>query len=194
MGNELFDLARKHTASMGLFVFFSFVAGASAGQNQQYEEAVKKWSSHEDVAAWLKSNFVFDTQRQQQVQMVLKEKGPAEVPTRKAENLFIQKSGYCRDSASFAKDALNKIDAKYNARYLFIRNGAGNTNHWVTGFTVNNKIFVIDFGAGPHWSAMNGVHGPYDSLDEYKAFLSSLAIKRFTPQAVFWRDIPGQED
>ncbi len=194
MKKDLFLLAKKRVLNISFLVFFSFVSGTSAGQNLPYEDAVKKWASHEDVAAWLKANFVFDTERQQQVQVVLKEKGPTEVPTRKAENLYSQKSGYCRDAASFAKDALNRIDAKYNARYLFIKNGAGNTNHWVTGFTVNNKIFVIDYGAGPHWSAMNGVHGPYESLDEYKAYLSSLAIKRFSPQMVKWIDFLGRED
>lgn len=97
-------------------------------------------------------------------------------------------------TAAFAKLTLNRINPEYKARYIFIRNKNGPVNHWVTGFNLDNKIYVIDYGAGKHWSAMEGMHGPYASLDEYQAFLSSLSLKGFAPEWVRCRDIPGQED
>jgi hypothetical protein len=181
-------------ALCALSALFCLLAGPAAAQGSVYEEQVSKWSSHEDVAAWLQSNFVFDKDRQQQVAAQLREKGPEGVLTRKTASLYSLKRGYCRDAAGFARDALNRIKPAYNARYIFIKNGSGTTNHWVTGFTVDKKIFVIDYGAGPEWSPMIGVHGPYASLDEYRDFLASLRIRRFSPDFVKWRDYPGQED
>jgi len=53
----------------------------------------------------------------------------------------------------------------------------------------------MDYGAGPEWGSMKGVHGPYDSLDQYAEFLRSLNIKRFAPELVAWKPrFPGQED
>jgi hypothetical protein len=44
---------------------------------------------------------------------------------------------------------------------------------------MNGKIYVMDYAAGVHWAAMMGVHGPYDSLEEYESFLASLRISHF---------------
>ncbi len=183
------------TLSQILLVFSClFFVATSANAGSKYDAEVLTWKTHEDVAKWLKSNFVFDKSRQEQVISQLKQTGPENVLTRKPEALFENRNGYCRDSAGFAKDALNKINPEYKARYIFIKNKYGQPNHWVTGFNVNSKLYVIDYGAGKHWWALEGVHGPYESLDDYKAFLSSLAIKGFAPEIVVWRDIPGQED
>jgi hypothetical protein len=91
------------------------------------------------------------------------------VLTRKAATLFSKHSGYCRDAASLAKDALSRINPEYQAKYVFIKNKFGQPNHWVTGFTANGKLFIMDYGAGPEWRVMIGVHGPYDSLDDYSS-------------------------
>lgn len=173
----------------------TFLAAASAmAADSKYDAEVLTWKTHEDVALWLKSNFVFDKSRQAQVLRQLKETGPDMVLTRKPETLFESRNGYCRDSAGFAKDALNKISPDYKARYIFIKNNAGSTNHWVTGFMVDHKLYVIDYGAGKHWEAIEGVHGPYESLEGYKDFLVSLKVPGFAPEFVKWRDIPGQAD
>lgn len=178
-----------------IFLMLSCLLAANAmAAESKYEAEVSKWRTHDDVAKWLKSNFVFDKARQAQVQLQLKETGPENVLTRKPETLFENRNGYCRDSAGFAKDALNKINPEHQARYVFIKNKYGPPNHWVTGFTVDSKIYVIDYGAGKHWWAMEGVHGPYESLDDYKAFLASLTIQGFAPEMVKWRDIAGRED
>jgi hypothetical protein len=77
---------------------------------------------------------------------------------------------------------------------LFIKNKYGPPNHWVTGFNMNDKVYVIGYGAGPQWWAMEGVHGPYDSLEDYKIFLASLDIRGSAPEMVKWRDIAGKEN
>lgn len=79
-------------------------------------------------------------------------------------------------------------------RYIFIRNSIGPPNHWTTGFWMNGKLYVMDYGAGPKWSAMQGVHGPYNTLDDYMQFLKTLSVPGFSPSSVDWRDFPGQED
>jgi hypothetical protein len=179
-----------------ILLVFSLVlySGAAAAVEGAYDAQLTKWKSHEDVAKWLKSNFVFDKSRQSMVQAHIASNGPENVLTRKPQTFFEKPSGHCRDSAAFARDALNKISPEYNARYIFIKNKSGPPNHWVTGFKYNNKIYVIDYGAGPAWWQMEGVHGPYDNLDGYKEFLAALNVKHFSPEFVRWRDVVGQED
>lgn len=194
MKNRYVFAGASSTLSQIFLVLFCLFAVNAMAAETRYEAEVAKWRTHEDVAKWLKFNFVFDKNRQAQVLLQLKEAGPENVPTRKPATLFENHNGYCRDAAGFAKDALNKIKPEHQARYVFIKNKYGSPNHWVTGFKVDNKIYVIDYGAGKHWGAMEGVHGPYESLDEYKAFLASLTMQGFAPEMVKWRDIPGRED
>ena len=116
------------------------VCGQRHGAGSKYEEQVATWKTHEDVAKWLRSNFIFDRARQSQVLAELKETGPENVLTRKPDTLFENRNGYCRDAAAFAKDALNRINPDHQARYIFIKNSAGPTNHWVTGYKVDGRI------------------------------------------------------
>lgn len=76
----------------------AFLLGAATamGAESKYDAEVVKWKSHEEVAQWLKSNFVFDKSRQAQVLSQLKETGPDKVLTRKPETLFEKHYGYCR--------------------------------------------------------------------------------------------------
>jgi hypothetical protein len=184
----------SNAAGQWLLVFSCLLAADFASAATKYEQEVATWKAPEDVAKWLQSHFIFDRARQSQVLSQLKETGPENVLTRKPDTLFENRRGYCRDAAAFAKDALNRINPAYQARYIFIKNSAGPTNHWVTGYQVEDKLYVVDYGAGKHWAGMEGVHGPYASLDEYKAFLSSLSLKGFNAETVRWRDIVGKED
>ena len=192
-GRYAFSRTSGTLGQLVLLLSCMFAANVIAADSK-YETEVAKWKTYEDVAKWLKSNFEFDKNRQAQLQSQLKETGPENVLTRKPEIFFENHKGNCRDSAGFAKDALNRINPEYQARYIFIKNKYGPPNHWVTGFNVNNKIYVVDYGAGSQWWAMEGTHGPYESINEYKTFLASLNIKGFAPEMVKWRDIPGKED
>ena len=173
----------------GLLLHFSQAIAGS------YEETLSEWQSHEDVANWLSNNFTFDKSRQKQIVKRLKEQGASGLLVRNPATLFEgSHSGYCADSANFAVTTLNDIDPAYNARWVFIWNDAGRPNHWVTAFDYEDKLYIMDYGTGKKWEAMQGVHGPYNSLDEYKAFLETLDIPRFEVGDVVYRDMPGQVD
>lgn len=183
------------TRLLVLFWFALVQASGAFAQDKDYEAAVSSWTSHEDVARWLEGNFVFDPGRLNVVLNRTRSSGPAGLLARKPSGTYEQKSGYCTDSANFARQALNAINPAYKAQFVFIKNQYGQPHHWVTGFVVNEKIMVMDYGAGPEWKAMKGVHGPYDSLEQYAEYLRSLNIKRFAPELVEWRSsFPGQED
>lgn len=160
-----------------------------------YEDAVSKWKSYEDVASWLKKNFSYEISRQIQIRKLLKKKGPSGILVRNPVSFYEENHrGYCADSANFSIKSLNRIDPSYNARWVFIRNSRGFPNHWVTAFDHDGKLFIMDYGTGWKWREMQGVHGPYDSLDEYKNYLSSLNIQNFGVGSVSFMDMPGQED
>ena len=170
-------------------------AGMSDANPDEYVATVSKWTSDKDVGAWLDDNFIFSKSRQNTIRKRLKNQGPSGLLIRNPETLFKDKVGYCADSAYFALDALRRISPEYNPRWVFVENSVkGKANHWVTGYTVEDKLYIIDYGAGHSWDAMNGIHGPYDSLEDYKEFLASLKIRGFKVADVMWRDMPGELD
>ena len=206
-GNSM--LSNKAIIRVFAVLLISFVAGCASSPEKisashvmtiekereatsDYEATVSQWNSYEDVANWMKANYSFDRYRQKQILRHRRQHGPAglwsvagmlQSPT----ETFRLKKGHCKDAANFAIDALNRINPEYNARFVFVWNKIGPPHHWVTGFTMNGKLYIMDFGAGPRWQAMNGVHGPYSTLSEYVEFLSSLHIKRFVPESAEWR-------
>lgn len=177
-----------------VFAVMLSLSASVLANSDAYRDAVSSWQSHEDVGRWLESHFVFDTSRQKAIQSRLKSQGPSGLLVRSPDKLFTEKKGYCADSANFALNALNEIDPAYNPRWVFVKNAAGSPNHWVTAFDYEGKTYVMDFGAGKKWKAMNGVHGPYDSLSEYRDFLASLNLRGFKVGDVRYRDMPGVED
>lgn len=174
------------------FCFVGFISVANAGS---YEDAVAEWKSYKDVASWLNKNFVFEKSRQKQISKRLKKQGPPGLLVRNPATLYEDNNrGYCADSANFAIKSLNKIDPSYNARWVFIWNEKGRPNHWVAAFEFNGKLYIMDYGTGRKWEEMQGIHGPYDSIDEYRDYLASLNLPGFEVGKVVFRDMPGQED
>lgn len=159
-----------------------------------YQETVSKWNSYQDVGEWLDRHFYFDYGRQQDIQTRLRREGPSGLVVRNHRRFFKNSSGYCADAANFAIKALNEINPRYNARWVFVLNLRGQPHHWVTAFTHDGKLYIMDYGASQHWIKMRGIHGPYDSLSEYLGFLESLSIPGFEAGSVYYRDMPGQED
>jgi hypothetical protein len=162
-----------------------------------YEDELKKWKSYKDIESWMKDNWSFDKSRQIDVIRAIKkaireEKGFDNVHLNDLaldpSKSFDRRSGYCGDATLLITDALNKIDQNYNAKNVFIKNGKGRPNHWVTAFTINDKLHIIDYGAGKKWKKMKGVHGPFESLEQYRSFLNSLYLRNFYAQRVFYRD------
>ncbi len=143
-----------------------------------YDATVAKWTSYKDVYNWLEMNFVYDYAR----------KGHRTDPL-SPDEMFRLKKGACFDSANFAIQTLNRINPEYKARSVFIKNSkAGSSNHWVTAFTMDGKLFIMDYGTSNGWGAMRGIHGPYKSLSEYQDFLSSLTINNFSVAHVKYRE------
>lgn len=159
-----------------------------------WESAVDNWSSHDDVAAWLSGNFRFDKGRQDVIQQRLRQQGPSGLLVREPDKLYTRPRGFCADAANFARASLNQIDPGYRAQWVFIQNAQGRPNHWVTAFRHEEQLYIMDYGAGPKWSPMNGVHGPYRNLGEYREFLASLDLPGFAVGRVVYRDMPGTYD
>lgn len=188
---------------MGKIIFGIIVIAISlgltgCGKTTPYPQAVESWKSYKDVASYMQNNFKFSTNRQDEFKKDLGK-------YRKKNNGYMQDftvvelslkpidtynngGGFCGDSAILIKDALNKVNPNYNAKIIFIWNDNGQPHHWVTGFYVEDQLYVMDYGAGPHWKEMMGTHGPYDSLNEYGDFLASINAKGFKFGSVRWRD------
>jgi hypothetical protein len=148
---------------------------SATAYSASYEETIAKWTSYEDVANWMKKEFLYDYGRN-----VMSHGWNPRTP----QETFRLKSGVCYDGANFARDALNRINPDYQARIVFIKNSDGPPHHWVTSFRVDGKLYIIDYAAGRRWAQIMGVHGPYNSLDDYAKFLSSLRMPKFTFQTV----------
>jgi hypothetical protein len=158
------------------FIFwFVFLASCATTRSATYEETVAKWTSYKDVANWMSENFQYDYQRKLHGWQAYD-----------PEKTFQYGTGVCQDGANFARDALNRINPDYHARIVYIKNKLGRPHHWVTAFTMNNKLYIMDYAAGSRWASMMGVHGPYDSLTEYEKFLSSLHITGFEVEEVLF--------
>ncbi|CUW41742.1 conserved protein of unknown function [Magnetospirillum sp. XM-1] len=182
-----------------LLLVLAMVLTAFAGSNawaqaSAYDSAVQSWKSYREVADWLNTYYTFDHSRLSQMLKQRGQGGAAALRTREPAKTFEIRSGYCTDAAGFAITSLNRINPDYKAGYVFIRNGSGSTHHWVAGFHVDGKIYVMDYGPSSEWKQMRGVHGPYDSLDEYQTFLSALSLRNFSPAEVSWKNFPGEID
>ncbi|MEA3498121.1 MAG: hypothetical protein U9R16_03580, partial [Campylobacterota bacterium] len=151
-----------------------------------YNSMINNWKSHEDVANWVRDEWKFSNQDARKVANKIRKEGPQIIPAKSAEETYDNPRGWCKDAANFGIESLNKMDPKYKAKYIFIKNRKGPPHHWVTGFQKDGKIYVIDFGAGSHWGDMMGVHGPYDSLDGYRDFLSNIHHGNFELGSLDW--------
>jgi len=127
------------------------------------------WKSHLDVAKWLEQNFVYDVERLKfsKIQGILKNYQPPKLP----EETIRSKSGTCIDSVELTKEALNIIDPSYKAEVVWLRcRPEYDYDHCVCKFEQNGEIFMMDYGNHISNKHMNGIHGPYKSLDEYKEY------------------------
>ena len=182
------------TISFVFGIILLCVSVAAFAGETSYEDAVSSWQSHKDVGDWLKNNVSFDKSRQRAMRKRLKSQGPSGLLVRNPERFYNSGRGYCADAANFSIKTLNKIDPTYNARWVFIWNKQGAPHHWVAAFDYKGKLYIMDYGTGEKWSAIQGTHGPYDSLVEYREFLASLRVPGFEVDNVVFRDMPGKED
>jgi hypothetical protein len=129
-----------------------------------YEETVFEWKSYKDLAKWMNWHFTYDMRRRE---------AGFPIPVRTPEETFELKSGVCFDAARFAKETLNRIDPSYEAEIVYIHRiwyiQRENNFHFVCSFKKDGKLYIIDYGTTDR--SLIGVHGPYNSLEEYKKFI-----------------------
>jgi len=126
-----------------------------------YNETVSQWKSYQDLAKWMEQDFTFDAERYKKFD------GTLPVP-RTPEETFQLKSGIYIDAAEFSKITLNRINPSYKAQTAVILVRPNVFNHYVCAFRKDGRLFVLDYGTP--YKEITGVHGPYNSLDEYKRF------------------------
>lgn len=141
-------------------IFFLFLTACGIIFVKSYDETVSRWKSYKDLEKWMGNEFSFDADRFERFKGTLP-------PPRTPEETFKLKSGIYIDAAIFAKEALARIDPSYKPQIVVLLIGRG-VNHYVCSFKRNGKIFIFDYGTP--YRTMVGVHGPFNSLEEYKVF------------------------
>jgi hypothetical protein len=123
-----------------------------------YDETVSEWKSYQDLVKWMEDNFSVDIQR-------FESRSP--VP-RTPKETFDLKSGIDIDAAMFLKETLNRINPSYQAQIVVVVIRPNVFNRYVCSFKKDGKLFIMDYGTP--YKELTGVHGPYNSLEEYKEF------------------------
>jgi len=126
-----------------------------------YTEVISQWKSYQDLVKWMERDFSFDAGRYKRFE------GTLPIPRTPGET-FQLKSGIYIDAVEFSKKTLNQINPSYKAQTAVILVRPNVFNHYVCVFKKDGKLFILDYGT-PH-KEITGVHGPYNSLDEYKRF------------------------
>lgn len=164
-----FQINQKETRRLKLKflpIFFLLLFACATVPVKTYEESVSEWKSYKDVAKWMSSNFSYDMGRLREV--IEKYSHDILLLPRTPKETFELKSGVCDDAALFAKETLNRIDASYQAEIVFIDFIRGPIGHVVCSFRKDGKLYIMDYGTPT--KSVEGVHGPYNSLEEYKKF------------------------
>jgi len=130
-------------------------------RSKTYAETISAWQSYEDLVRWMEKEFTFDAERFRKFEGTLP-------PPRTPEETFQFRSGIYVDVATFAKTTLNRINPSYSAQVVVIFMRPYGYNHYVCSFKKDGKIFIMDYGTP--YKALTGVHGPYNSLEDYRKF------------------------
>ncbi len=160
MGLQLSQMRRMSFLNKTLLLFFFFLSSCAIISPRSYDETVSRWKSHKDLEKWMAKDFSFDMGRFKKFEGTLP-------PPRSPEETFKLKSGIYIDAAIFAKAAFDRMSSSYQAKIVVLLIPGGG-NHYVCSFKKSGKLFMMDYGI-PHPS-MVGVHGPFNSLEEYKRF------------------------
>jgi hypothetical protein len=137
------------------------LATVSPSPEKTYAETISAWRSYQDLVKWMEEDFSLEAERYKKFEGTL--------PTpRTPEETFKLKSGIYIDAAEFSKRTLNQINPSYQAQTVVILVRPSVFIHYVCSFKKEGKLFIMDYGTP--YKEITGVHGPYDSLDEYKKF------------------------
>ncbi|HYA92849.1 MAG TPA: hypothetical protein VEK32_15290 [Thermodesulfobacteriota bacterium] len=141
-------------------ILFLFLFACGIIFVRSYDETVSRWKSYKDVQMWMEKDFSLDTERFKRFEGTLP-------PPRTPEETFKLKSGIYIDAAIFARETLNRIDPSYQAKIVVLLI-AGGANYYVCSFMRDGKVFILNYGTP--YKVIVGVHGPFNSLEEYKVF------------------------
>jgi len=123
-----------------------------------YDETVSEWKSYQDLAKWMENNFSVDIER-------FERRSPS---PRTPQETFQLKSGSDIDAAMFLRESLNRMNPAYQAQIVVVVIRPNIFNRYVCSVRKDGKLFIMDYGTP--YKEVTGVHGPYDSLEEYKEF------------------------
>ena len=140
-----------------------------------YSGAVSSWKSYKEFARWMEKEFSFDLDRFKRYEG----KFPS---SRTPEETFRLRSGIYMDAAVLARETLNRINPSYKARIVVIITRPYRYNHYACSFRDGGKIWIMDYGTP--YREVTGLHGPYNSLEEYKAFYEKNHPLKRTVEAV----------
>lgn len=136
--------------------------------NYAYSETLDAWiakqTSHKDVATWMDKNWTYDYGRLNFV-ATMNKSGKIQ-RAYSPEETFKEKKGICYDAVAFKMYTINKIEPSCKADVVFLDSGPGTITHFVCGFYINGKLYVMDYGI-PFGRAQRGMWGPFENLDEY---------------------------
>ena len=131
---------------------------------------MEQWKSYKDVAKWLEENFKYDVTRLNEAEYRSLAKDTP-LPIKTPEETFKSKYGICQDSVLLTIEALNKIDPSYKPEVIYLRcRPEYRYDHYVCKFEIDSEMYVMDYGNSQSNLHMNGIHGPYKSLEEYKQY------------------------
>jgi len=167
-----FKINQKHIVKLRFLVlpiFIVIVFACATVPTKTYDETVSQWKSYKDVDKWMRSHFSFDIKRAKESSI-----GKSRPIPRSPEETFKLKSGVCFDAAYFLKDVLNRIDPSYEAKVVKVEVSPFPTffHDFVCSFNKEGKLFIM-MQYGSIFSNMVGVHGPFNSLDEFKKYYES---------------------
>jgi hypothetical protein len=123
-----------------------------------YDQTVSQWKSYQDVVKWMENNYSVDIKRFE---------GKPPIPRIPSET-FQLKSGSDIDAAMFLKETLNRINPSYQAQIVLVIIRPNIFNRYVCSLRKDGKLFIMDYGTP--YKEVTGLHGPYDSIEEYKEF------------------------
>ena len=150
-------------------IFVVIVFACATVPTKTYEETVSQWKSYKDVDKWMRSHYSYDMIRAKESSVK-----KASTPT-SPEETFKLRSGVCFDAAYFLKDVLNRIDPSYEAKVVKVEVSPFPTffHDFLCSFNKEGRLFIM-MQYGSIFSNMVGVHGPFNSLDEFKKFYESI--------------------
>jgi hypothetical protein len=141
---------------------------------KNYDETVSEWKSYQDVAKWMESNFSVDIER-------FGRRSP--LPKTPKETFNLQ-SGIDIDAAMFLKETLNRVDPSYQAQIVVVIIRPNIFNRYICSFRKDGKLFIMDYGTP--YKEVTGLHGPYDSIEEYKKFYEKHNPEKRTIEGIIY--------